>query len=968
MLYMQVIYKGVDNLMKIQKLTESKNIVEEVVSPKPNGYHSVWDITDTIGVHNDGGVYHVFDRANGNKYLLNTESIEELNNYLNSNHGKTIVDPEPKSKPVEEPKKRYPIYMWDAIEKAVANISEIPEEHKEEFISIVGDRATKKKVPRAGWKAAKLPRALVAKYPELDSYGRDNYNSFLPFGESAKNVIGLTLEEALLEIYDVMKNKWFKQTNESVESEKTFKPGDTVYVKPSKKTGKVLNVNGDYIKVEINGGADPDRIDTFYSSDLELTTNEAFDVDKVAKRIARHNEFDNGYVLHNYEKMTSAEAEEKARLASIENPDDIYYVSYDNIMEPCSDIKWKNGKQLNEDTMLDDVDEKPYTKEQIEKDLKSLTNNFTVEGDTLKCGFKEEAEYSEEILSRYYASVEIDKVGSWFQVEFKDRLEKHKKVTEGVDEFNSLTEGIEVATIADYIVDHYDFDDIDDKYSCINSIRDSFKNEKTISKEELEQFIGSHNGKDKVEESINSSDPAWDEIQAMRDEEKDKPTPEWKDKSYYEFYNDFIIISNPAGDGYDIYSYDSYSEKLYCEDEGIAKPQYDKAEIDKWISDSRIDEAYTDYKKGDWVEYNLSVKPGVKHIIPVKVADDLGSDFYGWAWGEGYHKYRKSGIVGKIDMDDTDAIIKKYSLTEASYGGAYDIADDQYFTRDDLDNFGDVVLGHVSETFNGLYDIGGVWFENGNLITKIVSEDGSEYEDTTKVDMRRIRQPYHLKLVYGPEVAARIIQQIKDINGDVMVENLKENYNDNPEIYDEILVRLENIAKLAGDKDLRYDEKVTPEHIRHIWLFLEDEVAYLKDAVDAMNKWDKEMNESVDDVVTEESEIMSPEGMQIAAEGNIGRRVKQTWANPANIGTVIDGKYDPNEGIMLLVEWDYSDTEDIEWVRADAVSDYLEESLTESSDIEIDTLEGPKEGPEFGIATLLNDAIKDEVDAVQTYN
>ena len=89
-------------------------------------------------------------------------------------------------------------------------------------------------------------------------------------------------------------------------------------------------------------------IDSLYFK--RVPVEEAFDVDKVAKRIARHNEFDNGHVLHNYERMTSAEAEEKARLASIEDPDDIYYVSYDNIMNPSSDIKWKNGKQLTEDT------------------------------------------------------------------------------------------------------------------------------------------------------------------------------------------------------------------------------------------------------------------------------------------------------------------------------------------------------------------------------------------------------------------------------------------------------------------------------------------------------------------------------------------------------------------------------------------------------------------------------------------
>lgn len=76
--------------------------------------------------------------------------------------------------------------------------------------------------------------------------------------------------------------------------------------------------------------------------------NESFDVDKVQKRIARHNEFDNGHVLHDWQNMTSQEAEDKAREASIKNPDDIYYVAYDNIMEPASDIKWKNGKQIEE--------------------------------------------------------------------------------------------------------------------------------------------------------------------------------------------------------------------------------------------------------------------------------------------------------------------------------------------------------------------------------------------------------------------------------------------------------------------------------------------------------------------------------------------------------------------------------------------------------------------------------------------
>lgn len=88
----------------------------------------------------------------------------------------------------------------------------------------------------------------------------------------------------------------------------------------------------------------------------------------------------------------------------------------------------------------------------------------------------------------------------------------------------SLKEDINVDTIGDYITDHYDFDDIDDKYSCINSIRDSFKDKKTISKEELEQFIGAHNGKDKVNESkfINENKSVTSEFDNLITPIKDK--------------------------------------------------------------------------------------------------------------------------------------------------------------------------------------------------------------------------------------------------------------------------------------------------------------------------------------------------------------------------------------------------------------------------------------------------------------
>ena len=69
--------------------------------------------------------------------------------------------------------------------------------------------------------------------------------------------------------------------------------------------------------------------------------------DKTLKRVSSYGEFDNGYVFHDWKKMTFAEAEEEARKASIKDPDNIYYVAYDDVMNPSSDYVWIDGKQFD---------------------------------------------------------------------------------------------------------------------------------------------------------------------------------------------------------------------------------------------------------------------------------------------------------------------------------------------------------------------------------------------------------------------------------------------------------------------------------------------------------------------------------------------------------------------------------------------------------------------------------------------
>ena len=94
---------------------------------------------------------------------------------------------------------------------------------------------------------------------------------------------------------------------------------------------------------------------------------------------------------------------------------------------------------LTTEAVEDDNEDKPYTYRQVFDELKLETKNFTVESDSGRYGYESEAQHAVKILEKHYASVEIDKVGSWFQVEFKG-LKKGRKVNESYrgDELTEL--------------------------------------------------------------------------------------------------------------------------------------------------------------------------------------------------------------------------------------------------------------------------------------------------------------------------------------------------------------------------------------------------------------------------------------------------------------------------------------------------------------------------------------------------
>lgn len=88
-----------DKLNLSQFETDSKLTESKVIPALDNGYHHRWEISDTIVVHDDGGVYHVVQKDGWkNTYIFNSNDINEVNEFLMKNFDVTIAEaPDDKS-------------------------------------------------------------------------------------------------------------------------------------------------------------------------------------------------------------------------------------------------------------------------------------------------------------------------------------------------------------------------------------------------------------------------------------------------------------------------------------------------------------------------------------------------------------------------------------------------------------------------------------------------------------------------------------------------------------------------------------------------------------------------------------------------------------------------------------------------------------------------------------------------------
>ena len=108
-------------------------------------------------------------------------------------------------------------------------------------------------------------------------------------------------------------------------------------------------------------------------------------------------------------------------------------------------------------------------------------------------------------------------------------------------------------------------------------------------------------------------------------------------------------------------------------------------------------------------------------------------------------------------------------LKEASYGGAYDIEDDMYFTKEDLLEFADELIDTLQD--KGIFvDLVDMYITDGNrLVIAVEDEDGNEIDTDEFIDMRKIRLPkdiYKYKNIFIKDILSQY-DELKSFNEDL---------------------------------------------------------------------------------------------------------------------------------------------------------------------------------------------------------
>jgi len=215
-----------------------------------------------------------------------------------------------------------------------------------------------------------------------------------------------------------------------------------------------------------------------------------------------------------------------------------------------------------------------------------------------------------------------------------------------------------------------------------------------------------------------------------------------------------IRILNKNIEDYQQLIVDEPEDKDYWEEQ-IKKCEEEIADLQSY---KPLDEA-ADIGEEDFIE-----------VEDPSIVDKLG--FAGAVEMRGNKIYADANTLKQLknEMDNlTEAKVfgaKANKLNEASYGGAFDIADDQYFTKEEIVEFGEDVVDSINNIGYSKVSFVSAYVENGCI--EVTAEfDGGEATASTKIDMRKIRKPSDLYKACGKIIIDKLMKELTEIGADM---------------------------------------------------------------------------------------------------------------------------------------------------------------------------------------------------------
>ena len=132
-----------------------------------------------------------------------------------------------------------------------------------------------------------------------------------------------------------------------------------------------------------------------------------------------------------------------------------------------------------------------------------------------------------------------------------------------------------------------------------------------------------------------------------------------------------------------------------------------------------------------------------RYIVIDKEDNVIIKGKFGFAWQPQIKKFEEDffNLLNGRSVDE--------SLTEASYGGAYDIEDDVYFTKEEIVEFADNICEDLAKEFGYKYDIADVYMDSPTkLHIELIDNHDIEVDINVRIDMRRIKKPSDLEKAY----------------------------------------------------------------------------------------------------------------------------------------------------------------------------------------------------------------------------